>query len=122
MGGVRVVNRQAVVVAAKQPFVDWINRVEKQSGNEATFDLARVNCECNTYLVQEFDMLDDTREYFETFKPAIFEAELNGWFTDPVLWPRDRSNEVFDRWLEVDVYSVVVDLERGRLKKRDRFE
>ena len=55
----------------------------------------------------------------DEFKPAIFESELNGWFRDPNLWPEDRSIEVIDQWLRIYLHSMLIDLERGRLKKRE---
>ena len=117
----KTINRQAAVVKAKQPFVDWINSVEKADGSSTGFDLAQVNDDCNVYLFEEFDHPDDTRSYFEDFKDEIFEAELMGWYTEPSLWPSDRTNEMFDRWFEVEFHCMVVDIETGRLKRDDPF-
>ncbi len=55
----------------------------------------------------------------DEFKPAIFESELNGWFRDSDLWPEDRSVEIIDQWLRISLHSMLIDLERGRLKKRE---
>jgi hypothetical protein len=39
----------------------------------------------------------------------LFEEELNGWYTDSVLWPRDRSLKVLGQWCSFELHSVVVD-------------
>ena len=58
-------------------------------------------------------------EYVDEFKPEIFEFELNAWYSDPGLWPEARSVEFIDRWVRIDLHSMLIDLERSRLKKRE---
>ena len=115
------INRQAAFARAKQPFVDWINEVERSAGSSDRFDLERVNDDSHVYLFREFDMLEDTDEYFTTFKEDIFENELAAWFTDPTLWPRRRTSDVFDDWFEVTYHSMLLDLESSRVKKAGQW-
>ena len=117
----RVINRLAVVVSLRQPFVDWINRVAERNGEEHRVHIESANRESHVYLLEEFDDLEYVRERLEGLKPAILEAELEGWYRVPDLWPKDRSTDVFDQWLAAEIHTVVVDVERGRLKKQDRF-
>ena len=46
----------------------------------------------------------------------LFEEELNGWYTDPALWPRDRSLKVLREWCSFELHSVVVDMGRSALE------
>ncbi len=117
----KTINRQAVLVRAKQPFVDWINEVERSMDSPTRFDLEQVNDDSHVYLIQEIDMMEDTYEYFASFKEEIFETEVASWFTDPSLWPHRLTSEVFDEWFEVTHHSVLIDLERGRLKRSGRW-
>ncbi len=113
------VNRQAAVVFCQQPFVDWINTVDEQSGSTTKFTIDEVNREPHVYLLEHYEQWEANLAHVDEFKPAIFESELNGWFCDPELWPEDRSLEIIDQWLRISLHSMLIDLERGRLKKRE---
>lgn len=117
----RLVNRQAAVVRLRQPFVDWINETEKRTGGTTRFTAEEVNREPNVYLLEQHELPEDNRSYLEKFSTAIFEAKLSGWYNDPDMWPKSQSSEVFSKWLKVDLLSMVIDLESGRVKKGDRF-
>ena len=39
----------------------------------------------------------------------LFEEELNGWYTDPALWPRDRSLTTLREWCSSELHTIVVD-------------
>ena len=52
--------------------------------------LAEVNQEHIVYLVEVEDE-DDLAQWLARNHEELFEEELNGWYTDPALWPRDRS-------------------------------
>ena len=117
----RLVNRQAAIVYLRQPFVDWINMTEKHTGGTTSFTLEEVNREPHVYLLNSYDTTEENVDHLQEFRTMILEAELGGWYTDADLWPDKLPDEVFDRWLKVDLHSVVVDLEGGRLKKGERF-
>ena len=34
---------------------------------------------------------------------------MNGWYTDPALWPRDRSLKMLKDWCSFELHTVVVD-------------
>lgn len=39
----------------------------------------------------------------------LFEDELEGWYTDSELWPKDRSLEMLKKWCSFELHTVVVD-------------
>ena len=39
----------------------------------------------------------------------LFEEELQGWYPDPPLWPRDRSLQTLREWCSFELHTVVVD-------------
>ncbi len=55
--------------------------------------------------------LSEREELLDVFWPAIFETMLEGWVTDESLWPADRTRELFDEWFEVQITSVIEDLD-----------
>ncbi len=42
---------------------------------------------------------------------AVFERELEGWYTDESTWPK-RDLRTFKKWFDVSMHSLVVDLGR----------
>jgi hypothetical protein len=91
-----VLNRSALILRYKQPFVDWINAVDP-SPNSHTLTLADVNQEQTVYLIEVEDEKGLAKWLLRNHR-QLFEEELNGWYTDPKLWPRDRSLKVLKGW------------------------
>ncbi len=114
-----MLNRQAAVVFLQQPFVDWLNSVEEQSGSPTRFTIEEANQEAHIYLLEHHEDWEANLAYVDEFRPEIFESELNVWYCDPDLWPEDRSIGVIDKWLRVELHTMLIDLERGRLEKRE---
>ncbi|HEX6207077.1 MAG TPA: hypothetical protein VF058_01845 [Actinomycetota bacterium] len=85
-----MLNRAALILRYKQPFVDWINAADP-SPTSHTLTVDEVNQEHTVYLVEVEDE-DEPAEWLVRHHEELFEAELNGWYTDPALWPgTDRS-------------------------------
>jgi hypothetical protein len=51
----------------------------------------------------------------------LFQEELNGRYTDPALWPRDRSLKMLQEWCSFELHTVVVDRGESPLAD-DEFE
>ena len=117
----RIINRQAAVIRVRQPFVDWVNETELRTGGTTKFTLEEVNRDPHIYLLDSHESTEENLEYLLDFKTEIFEAELCGWYTVPEFWPDELSDEMFNQWLNVELHSIVVDLESGLLKKGDSF-
>lgn len=102
-----VLNRAAVIVRYKQPFVDWINAADLQSEHKVT--LADVNKENHVYLI-EVEEQEELGRWLEVNHDIIFEEELNGWYTDPALWPQDRWLALFKKWCSLELHTMVFDM------------
>ena len=103
-----VLNRAAVIVRYKQPFVDWINAVDPAHGSPV-LTLAKVNEEHTVYLIEVEDE-DELARWLRRHHEELFEEELSAWYTDPAMWPRDRSLETLRRWCSIELHTVVLDL------------
>ena len=101
-----MLNRAALILRYKQPFVDWINAVDPSPTH--TLSLAEVNEERTVYLVEVEDE-EELAGWLARHHQELFEEELNGWYTDSALWPRDRSLKVLRQWCSFELHSVVVD-------------
>ncbi len=103
-----MINRSAVTVCAKQPFLDWLMEIPDPVQPDLT--LEQINEEPNVYLLPAYDTDDDKAELIEQFHDAIFETELDEWCTDESAWPQNRDFELFMEWFTVTFHSVVEDM------------
>jgi hypothetical protein len=101
-----MLNRAALVVRFKPPFVDWVNAADPNPTRAIT--LAEVNDENTVYLVEVEDL-----EQFEAWLTlnglTLFEEVLYEWYTDPDLWPQDRSLAMFRKWCDFELHTLVRD-------------
>ena len=112
----RAVNRSAVVVVPKQPFLDWLHRVDSSSGRLTLADLGN---DPSIYLLPECDLESELEEYFKKACAEIFVDQLNGWYRAEKLWPTDRSLGVFQLWFDYRFHSVLFDLGKQPLVAED---
>lgn len=100
-------NRSAIIVKPKQPFLDWLHATDPTSRELTLPDLAR---EPTVYLLPECDTEEDVREILAELCEEIFAEQLAGWFNDETTWPQDRSLEIFCRWFDFQHHSMLIDL------------
>lgn len=109
----RLINRAAVIVKPKQPFVDWANSLDDDG---VKFDPEKM-IEHHVYLIDDIaDYVFDIEVLVRPFYLMIFEEQLLGWHRVVDDWPADRSFEVFLDWFHVEINSMVLDLGKGRIK------
>ena len=105
-----MVNRAALILKYKVPAINWVNEADPVEPNpQITEDF--INSERTVYLISEEDAWDEVvlegwikRNYLN-----LFESELEGWYTDPKLWPKPRTLELFQAWFEVECHTILVD-------------
>ena len=104
-----LVNRSAIIVKPKRPFLEWAKKDDAEGLAEGVFETLRE--EPHVYLLPDYEAPVSQREVLEDYWPALFEAMLEGWVTDESMWPRKRTFEMFNEWFEVQMTSMVVDLD-----------
>ena len=111
-----VVNRGALVLRYKEPAVQWINDADP-SPSSGPLTLESVNDERTVYLIS--DRAGEDSKSFERWLKRhyaeIFEMELEGWYTDPDLWPKQISYELFRQWFDPELHTVLIDLGDGAI-------
>ena len=100
-------NRSAVVVEPKQPFLDWLHMVDPTSQSLTLPDLVQ---EPTIYLIPECDTRSDVDQALRELCEEIFTEQLAGWFNDEKTWPQDRGFGVFCHWFDFRHHSMLVDL------------
>jgi hypothetical protein len=102
-----MLNRSAIVVKPKQPFLDWLHAADPTSMQLMLGDLIR---EPTIYLIPECDADEQVAEVLRELCEEIFDEQLASWYTDTSTWPADRSYEVFCQWFDYQHHSMLVDL------------
>lgn len=101
------INRNAIVVTPQQPFLDWLHKIDSDN---ADLTLDEIRQEPTVYVLPEcFDKEEAAARLGQASK-AIFEEELNSWYTDPAMWPAKRDQGTFSRWFQWSYQSVILDL------------
>lgn len=74
-----------------------------------------VNDDLPVYLVGDEDADSDEtlEEWIRSNFQELFESELEGWYTDPDLWPADRNFDLFKKWFDVECHTVLLDTVGG---------
>ena len=110
----QVINRAALLLRYKEPAVQWINEADPHPDSRM-ISLDEINEDRLIYLIRDEDA--DSPSHVEkwvrrNFK-SLFENELNGWYTDPSLWPNPLTYQLFQGWFEVECHSMVIDTVGG---------
>lgn len=109
----RTINRAALIVRPKQPYVDWANSVD-DDGPRA--DLQKLREEPSIYLVETIDFLEDFDLLVEDTWEWIFKEQLNGWMRDPDVWPNELTREMFHEWFDCELSTMIWDMLKSRIK------
>ena len=102
-----MINRAAVVLRCKDPFLKWVNEADPVNDNPG-LTLAEVNEESTVYLITEEDG-DNVNQWLANNYNTLFENELESWYADTTLWPKKRGRKTFDKWFDVECHTVIID-------------
>jgi len=119
-----MLNRSAVVVRPKQPFVAWLKSVEELHLPDVT--LAKLGS--TLYLVPDWDDPAEAEQVLREVYDDIFCRELEAWYTDEDTWPKRRTFKLFKQWFDVEHFDLVQDVGHGPIEndegpdERHRFD
>jgi len=99
-----VLNRSAIIVRPRQPFLDWALQLD-DSGLVPNSD-----GEQTVYLIPEYDDDIDAMHVLSDTYDIIFQTELLSWHTRESDWPKNRSFAMFRDWFAFEFHSIVDDL------------
>jgi hypothetical protein len=105
-----MINRAAVILRYKEPAVAWINKADPYKKNTVV-NIESANEERTVYLIRDrdADTPADVEKWINLNYDALFESELDSWYSDEELWPKDRSIKLFRKWFDVECHTVIVD-------------
>jgi hypothetical protein len=104
------INRIAVTLIPTEACLDWIN-----AHDEKAFTLDDIRRDPTVFLLPQGrdEPEGQVRRHFK----EMFLEELNSWYTDPDMWPKDLSFKTFKKFFMVHVSSMVLDLGKGQIVK-----
>jgi hypothetical protein len=107
------IDRSCVVLRYKEPFVRWVHRQLKSSGERQGLpNLAELNQDATAYLLERYE---DTYGHKEVRAQVdddflfFFKRELEQWEEDADQWPSDLTLKLFHQWFDVQVVCMVLD-------------
>ena len=103
----RTVNRSAIVIRPKRPYLEWAFSLEENPPDMIEHLQTRIS----VYLVAEDPAGKSESAPIQNYFQEIFALELEAWDTREEVWPDTSDYRLFQNWFEVEVESVVVDLE-----------
>lgn len=104
------INRNAIVIRPKQPLFDWVNSIDPENPVETTD-------EGTVYLLKEKDSNEEIVKWLQRNFDNIFQNELNNWYIDEQVWPQKRTYQQFKAWFDVEIHSMILDLEETAIMK-----
>ena len=99
-------NRSAVLVTPRQPFVDWLRSVDTSSADLEVEDV----CAPTIYLLAGAEDDEVLERLVCEASRRIFEDQLEGWYRVRSRWPITRDFETFCLWFDYRAEALLLDL------------
>ena len=106
-----MINRAALIVRLKHPFIKWINEADPLD-SRSKITIEEANEDRTVYLIDDSEA-EHVDEWLDLNFRQVFESELEDWYNEPSLWPKNLDRKLFDQWCEVDCHTVIVDTVGG---------
>jgi hypothetical protein len=108
-----MLNRDLLIVRYKQSFIDWVNEADPHPDGHK-INLGSANDDSPVYLIHEYAS-EEFEDWLQACYQPLFENILGEWYTEPALWPQDRTLALFKAWCDFEIHSMVLDYVDGPL-------
>lgn len=102
------INRFAIVIKPLKPFADWLFNLNPE-------DEYPEFKERSIYLVN--DEIVDLEVWLKKKFDKLFMFELDAWNTNKKEWPQKRTYKMFRQWFQVELSTMVFDMEKQPVSK-----
>lgn len=112
-----MINRSAIILRYKEPAVRYINEADPAKGSRARVTITNTHQDRTIYLIRDEDADDQEAvdRWVRNNYQMLFEMELSDWYTDPNLFPKELTLELFNEWFDVECHSVIMDTVGGEI-------
>lgn len=104
-------NRSAIVIKYKQPFLDWLN------SQESDFQFDPASRESNIYLLPDLETHEAMEKWLQKNFDLLFTEELFGWYMNDECWPQNRTYNLFRDWFDYSLHTMIFDTLKSPIKK-----
>lgn len=108
------INRLSVVIKAKQPYLQWIKGLGIP---DLELNLETLRKESTSLLLPQIQDEKAIQKYLETIFEDLFEMELAAWSQDEESWPDPLTWQLFNKWFDIEIHSMVLDTTENELKR-----
>jgi len=108
----KLLNRSALIVRAKEPYVRWATSLDPETARLVKY----IDSHVSVYLLDENLRGDAETPPLKNYYKAIFEHELAAWDKLETRWPKKRDLATFLEWFDVTGQSMVFDLGRDEIE------
>lgn len=110
------VNRSVLIIKPKQAFADWLQALPIEWETHAP-KLQQLREDCNAFLIPITEERVGKQDYIRQYWKILFEGELADWCVESAYWPQQRSETLFLQWFDVELHSVLADLDPAPLER-----
>ncbi len=111
-----MINRTIVVLKPKQGFLDWMASLpDMEPALIPSLNDAR-NDECFTFLVPEYDTVEQAQEYVLKQSKFIIKFVCDSWDRREDLWPKNKNRTLLKQWFDLEIHSEIFDLAPGTIE------
>lgn len=110
----KTINRTAVLLQPKRPFIDWLNKNERTG---YIYHLDDRQNDAGLYLVDVTDNFPSIQDLIRRNFTWFFEKELNKYPYDRESWPDTSNFNVFKSWLDCSYHTIIEDLSEGPVQE-----
>ena len=104
------INRYALIVRPKKALIDWVNYIFPEDPVDFREIEEEPNDGMDVFLIPEFDDIEDALEWLKENHATFLEYSLEAWCTDEADWPSPLNWDLFERFLDYSIQSVVIDV------------
>lgn len=104
--------RVAVVLKPTEKMLAWINENTESSD---MLTLNDIRSDCTVLLLPTFTNEIQAEAYILDIYQIIFTHELQTWYEDENLWPKELTIELFLQWFDIEIHSMVYDVVKDEL-------
>jgi hypothetical protein len=90
----------------KQPYADWANSLDDDGPR---FTVTDENDHLTIFLGPEMNTVEEIEAFVDKHFAYFFEHWLEGWCTEPSMWPKRRTRKTFKAWFDVRIHTMVED-------------
>ncbi|MDO9511019.1 MAG: hypothetical protein Q7J34_04610 [Bacteroidales bacterium] len=94
----------AVVLHARQAYVEWINILEEDH------NICLNQIPPSVYLLEQKKLSAEPDSILRRYYKAMFDKQLQNWWQYPSAWPKKRDYRLFKLWFDAEVIREVCEV------------